>query len=117
MACVTGAWGMWLRPKGRRAAGRPAARCAGSDPKKARISKTMGPQARDRVGAPVRIALCITDLAPGGAEQCLVELATRMDRGQFEPVVYSLAARPAGNSGCLAETLARQGIGVHYFDA
>ena len=39
------------------------------------------------------IALMITDLDVGGAERCLVELATRLDRDQFRAVVYCLALR------------------------
>ena len=42
------------------------------------------------------IALIITDLAVGGAERCLTELAVRVDRGRFRPVVYCLAAAPRG---------------------
>jgi glycosyltransferase involved in cell wall biosynthesis len=45
--------------------------------------------------AKIRIALCITDLEVGGAERCLAELAARLDRLRFEPVVYSLAPPPA----------------------
>jgi starch synthase (maltosyl-transferring) len=70
----------------------------------------------DKTG-PARIALCITDLAPGGAERMLVELATRLDRRRFEPVVYCLAARPAGNPTSLADRLEAAGIAVHCFGA
>lgn len=38
-----------------------------------------------------RIAFCITDLDPGGAERALVQLVTRLDRTQFEPHVICLA--------------------------
>ena len=40
------------------------------------------------------VALCITDLNVGGAERCLVELATRLDRTRFTPVVYCLSPAP-----------------------
>ncbi len=40
------------------------------------------------------IGLCITELDAGGAERCLVELATRLDRQRFQPVVYCLGPRP-----------------------
>lgn len=43
---------------------------------------------------PIRLALVITELEPGGAERCLVNLATHIDRERFKPVVYSLGARP-----------------------
>ena len=41
-----------------------------------------------------RIALGITDLDVGGAEQALVALAMRLDRSRFSPVVYCLGPRP-----------------------
>jgi glycosyltransferase involved in cell wall biosynthesis len=63
------------------------------------------------------IALIITDLAVGGAERCVVELATRVDRGRFRPVVYSLAAAPpAGEDECL-KALEAAGIVVHFLGA
>src|SRR3712207_2927580 len=40
---------------------------------------------------PVRIAFCITDLDPGGAERALVQLVTRLDRTRWQPAVYCLA--------------------------
>jgi glycosyltransferase involved in cell wall biosynthesis len=46
------------------------------------------------MNTPIRLALVITELDVGGAEQCLVELATRLDRERFAPVAYSLARRP-----------------------
>jgi glycosyltransferase involved in cell wall biosynthesis len=39
---------------------------------------------------PCRIAFGITELDPGGAERMLTELATRMDRSEWEPRVYCL---------------------------
>lgn len=41
---------------------------------------------------PVRIAFCITDLDPGGAERALVRLATGLDRGRWEPTVFCLSS-------------------------
>jgi glycosyltransferase involved in cell wall biosynthesis len=41
--------------------------------------------------APVRIAFCITELDPGGAERALVQLVTRLDRARWEPRVFCLA--------------------------
>jgi glycosyltransferase involved in cell wall biosynthesis len=45
--------------------------------------------------APIKIAFCITDLDPGGAERALVQLVTRLDRSKWEPRVYCLS--PAGS--------------------
>ncbi len=67
--------------------------------------------------SPVRVAFCITELEPGGAERCLVELATRLDRRRFEPVVYCLGPRPAGNPISLVERLEAAGVAVHCFGA
>jgi len=43
---------------------------------------------------PKRIAFCITELDPGGAERNLLQLAKRLDRANWEPHVYSL--QPGG---------------------
>jgi glycosyltransferase involved in cell wall biosynthesis len=67
--------------------------------------------------APRRVAFCITELNPGGAERCLVELVTRLDRGRFEPVVYCLGPRPLGNPISLADVLEQANVRVHCFDA
>ena len=49
---------------------------------------------------PVRIALVITDLDIGGASAPLVNLATRLDRRRWSPLVVSL-----GEEGPLAEVV------------
>ena len=72
---------------------------------------------RDRPAPPTRIALCITGLEPGGAERALTELATRLDRQQFEPTVYSLRGRPAGNAAMLVERLEQAGVPLEFLAA
>jgi glycosyltransferase involved in cell wall biosynthesis len=67
--------------------------------------------------APHRIVFCITELEPGGAERCLVELVTRVDRGEFEPLVYCLGPRPPGNANSLVDALERAGVAVRFFGA
>jgi glycosyltransferase involved in cell wall biosynthesis len=57
------------------------------------------------VKRPIRIAFCITDLDPGGAERALVQLVTRLDRRRWEPAVFCL-----GPPGKLAEVLQSAGI-------
>lgn len=64
---------------------------------------------------PIRLALCITELEGGGAERCLVELATRLDRREFDPVVYCLGSRPASNPCSLVDVLEQAGIEVVCF--
>jgi len=66
---------------------------------------------------PAKIAFCITELDPGGAERALVELVTRLDRGRFSPVVYCLGPRPASNPTSLADQLEDSGVTVHCFGA
>lgn len=39
---------------------------------------------------PLRVALCITELDPGGAEKALFEIVTRLDRTQWLPRVFCL---------------------------
>jgi glycosyltransferase involved in cell wall biosynthesis len=59
---------------------------------------------------PKRLAFVITELEPGGAERCLVELATRIDRSRFSPLVISLAAAPATDKQSLVARLKDAGI-------
>lgn len=56
---------------------------------------------------PHRIAFCITELDPGGAEKNLVQLVTRLDRRRWEPRVFCLASE-----GPLAQPLRDAGIAV-----
>ncbi|MBN2293724.1 MAG: glycosyltransferase [Pirellulales bacterium] len=60
----------------------------------------------------LKVALCITELDWGGAERCLVRLATGLDREHFEPTIYCLAPPPKGEINCLAP-LEEAGIPVH----
>lgn len=62
----------------------------------------------------MRLALCITELDIGGAERCLVELATRLDRQRFAPVVYALSAEPAPTTPSLVPQLREAGIETHF---
>jgi glycosyltransferase involved in cell wall biosynthesis len=57
--------------------------------------------------SPTRIAFCITDLDPGGAERALVQIVTRLDRRRWEPHVFCLDA-----GGVLAADLRAAGIEV-----
>ncbi len=66
---------------------------------------------------PKKVALCITDLDIGGAERCLTELAARLDRSRFEPVVYCLAARPPRDEASCVPRLLDAGVEVHFLDA
>jgi glycosyltransferase involved in cell wall biosynthesis len=60
-----------------------------------------------------RVALAITDLDPGGAEKALVELATRLDRSRFEPVVYCLSPLPSSEAASCVPPLRQTGVEVH----
>ncbi|MBN1396088.1 MAG: glycosyltransferase [Pirellulales bacterium] len=56
--------------------------------------------------ARIKLALCITELDAGGAERCLTELAVRLDRRRFDPVVYSLSPPPQRKeTSCLPKLL------------
>ena len=63
----------------------------------------------------LKVAFCITELDYGGAERCLVELTTRIDRGRFEPVVYCLGPRPIDEARSCVPALERAGIELHCF--
>lgn len=64
--------------------------------------------------SPHRLALVITELEPGGAERCLVELATRLDRSRFAPVVYSLAPPPPEGKRSLLDRLCVADVPLHF---
>jgi starch synthase (maltosyl-transferring) len=62
--------------------------------------------------AETKIALCITDLDVGGAEQMLVALATGLDRSRFAPVVYCLAPEPQSLEASCIPPLQAAGLEV-----
>lgn len=62
-------------------------------------------QPMPRPQKPTPIALVITDLDVGGAERALVNLAVRLDRSRWSPVVLNLSGE-----GVLAEPIRRAGI-------
>lgn len=64
-----------------------------------------------------RIALVITELEPGGAERCLVHLATGLPPEHFETTVYCLAARPTTDQDLLVRRLEQQAIPTHFLNA
>ncbi|MBM81801.1 MAG: hypothetical protein CMJ78_14585 [Planctomycetaceae bacterium] len=66
----------------------------------------------NHTATPTRIAFCITELDPGGAEQTLVQLVKGLDRDQWEPRVYCL-----GPDAALAEPIREAGIPVTCFGA
>jgi glycosyltransferase involved in cell wall biosynthesis len=67
---------------------------------------------------PKRLALVITELEPGGAERCLVEIAIGLDRTKFSPIVVSLAPPPAvAERRILIERLANAGVPTHFLNA
>ena len=63
------------------------------------------------------VALCITDLNVGGAERCLVELATRLDRKRFSPIVYCLKPPPQTGETSVMPDLQAAGVGIEFLDA
>lgn len=63
-----------------------------------------------------RVALGITELEIGGAEQNLVELATRLDRSRFLPEVYCLAPRPTDLQRSCVPALEAAAVPVHFLD-
>ncbi len=66
--------------------------------------------------AAIDVALCITDLDVGGAERCLVELATRLDRAAFRPAVYCLGPRPRRPEASCLPSLEDARVAVHCLD-
>lgn len=65
----------------------------------------------------VPIAFVITGLQVGGAEGALVELATRLDRRRFKPVVYSLLPAPPAEQSALVQKLAAAEVRIEFLNA
>ncbi len=63
---------------------------------------------------PRQIALCITDLDCGGAERALMELAIRVDRQRFAPMVYCLAGWPQDSARSLVPRLQSAGVTTYF---
>ncbi len=55
----------------------------------------------------IKVAFCITDLDPGGAERALVRLVTKLDRSEWDPHVFCLA-----DYGSLVDDLALANVPV-----
>jgi starch synthase (maltosyl-transferring) len=66
---------------------------------------------------PVQVAFVISDLQVGGAERALVELATRIDRSRFEPVVYCLTPAPPAERSELVHALRAANIRTEFLNA
>ncbi|MCE5266400.1 MAG: glycosyltransferase [Planctomycetaceae bacterium] len=66
---------------------------------------------------PIRLALCITDLDIGGAERHLTQLAVRVDRRRFSPVVYCLGPKPPRDEASCVPALLAAGVEVHCLNA
>jgi len=64
-----------------------------------------------------RIVLTTTELRPGGAERCLVDLALGLSPGKYEPLVYVLAPPPPEPQDGLLNALRRASIPTHFFHA
>lgn len=62
--------------------------------------------------SPLDVALCITELDVGGAERCCAELAARLDRIRFAPVVYALSPPPADRQRSVLPRLEQAGVPV-----
>ena len=69
------------------------------------------------VGRMLRVLFVITELEVGGAESCLVKLATQLDRNQFEVRVCSIGSRPRDEKAALVEILERACVPVHFLNA
>ncbi len=61
-----------------------------------------------------RLAFVITELEPGGAERCLVELVTRLNPSKYSPLVISLATEPAADKQVLVARLKDAGISTAF---
>jgi len=71
----------------------------------------------DKLEPAPRIALVITGLEVGGAEQACTNLALGLCERGFSPTVYALRPRPPAGEDRLAVALERGGVVVEFLDA
>jgi glycosyltransferase involved in cell wall biosynthesis len=62
----------------------------------------------------MRIAFCITELNVGGAERCLTELATRLNRSRFDPSVFCLGPQPTADAALLNKRVESANVPIHF---
>ena len=65
----------------------------------------------------IRVAFVITELNVGGAERCLTQIATGLDRNRFTPMVISIAPRPADDQAALVNSLEEAQVPVYFLNA
>ena len=68
------------------------------------------------VANPIRIAFVITELEFGGAERCLANLVTGLDRSRFDPIVCALKPRPLAGEDLLVQQIEAANIPVHFLN-
>ena len=65
---------------------------------------------------PCPITFCTTELAPGGAEKCLTQLATRLDPAKYQVRIVSLKPPPEADRRQLVDRLEAASIPVDYLN-
>ncbi|MDO5580038.1 MAG: glycosyltransferase [Planctomycetia bacterium] len=63
-----------------------------------------------------KIALCITEMNPGGAEKAMMSLATRLDREKFDPVLYVLRPEKYHDPRSWIPAIREAGIPIVFLD-
>jgi glycosyltransferase involved in cell wall biosynthesis len=58
----------------------------------------------------------ITELEFGGAERCLANLVTGIDRSRFDPIVCALKPRPSAGEDLLVQQIEAANIPVHFLN-
>lgn len=80
-------------------------------------NRTFGPSVvESKLVKPVRIAFVITELEFGGAERCLANLVTSLDRTRFDPMVCALKPRPVAGQDSLVRRIEEAAIPVHFLN-
>ncbi len=80
------------------------------------IESSDGGNRQPRIVRQPRIALVTTELAVGGAEQCLTRIALGLARRGYQPAVYSLLPPPAAPRDRLVRQLAEAEIPLHFLE-
>ncbi len=77
----------------------------------------MNPNSRDGHSTPMRIALVITELDPGGAEKCLVQLAAYLKHHGHAVKVFALGTKPQRDRATLLQQLETLDVDTEFGNA
>jgi glycosyltransferase involved in cell wall biosynthesis len=72
---------------------------------------------KNEVPSQTKVAVLITSFAPGGAEKCVLQLLTNLNRQLFDVKLFVLLPEPAANQQSFVELLQKTHIPIYFCNA